>query len=211
MEIQIRWYGPFVFVPQAGFEGKYVFDQRECDFSGIYLWTIEYKDKGGYLVNYAGCNAQNGKLRERMKANRWYSYAGGDGYVTIPSQFRQGLSRENDRVTFTEREFLADYGWLSSMIHTNFVSYRVFVAPAMKADGGDDDNERLVDGLPKYVETGIIRALDSAEKAGTIPKFLANKCRPQLPGYQADRPHSVSLKTPYRFYGLEGLIPLMQP
>ncbi len=43
MEIQIRWDGPFVFVPQVGFEGKYVFDQRQCDFSGIYLWTIEYK------------------------------------------------------------------------------------------------------------------------------------------------------------------------
>ncbi|MGD0518566.1 MAG: hypothetical protein ABSA26_13605 [Thermoguttaceae bacterium] len=201
MEIQIQWFGPFVFVPQPKFDC--VFDQHECDVPGLYLWTI--KPNGGYLVNYVGeggCGKNGDRnLRVRLEENVRHSYAGKDKYVTKPEQFRRGLSGESDRVKFeTIRDFLTGYSTISSMIHENFCSYRVFIAPATKVA----DNSKLADNeVCKYIEKGIIRTLDAAENS--ISKFLANKERYKN-ARRSQTPISVVFKKDLVFHGLEGLI-----
>lgn len=201
MEMQVQWFGPFVLVPQTEFDGKWVFDQPECDAPGLYLWTI--KHEGEYLVNYVG-EAGPGKngdrsLRVRLEENMWHSYMGGDKYVTIPQKFRRGQSGKNDRVKFaTMREFLADYSWLSPMIHENFCSYRVFVAPAIEVA----DNAKLTDGkVRKYIEAGIIRNLKAP--GDSISEFLVNK-KITAP---ASPPLSVEFKMAHILHGLEGYVP----
>lgn len=181
MEVMVSWYGPYVFVPQAGFEC--VFECPETMGPGLYLWTVEHKD--GYLVNYVGETGES--LRKRLAQGVQWSLGGNDGVVSEPAQFRQG--RRFTLAKFSFQEFLADSPRLSAAIYENYRAYRVFVAP-VKVDSK----------VRKYIEAGIIRALRAAD-----PKFADFLCNRHLTG-ASPSPLSVRFATRQPFHGLEALI-----
>lgn len=155
----MEWHGPFVFVPQPGFQC--VFNQELATRPGLYLWTIEYER--GYLINYVG-KAGRGKTKRslavRLKEDVQWAYSGNDGRVCDPALFRLGKIENSFRFSFPD--FLADYQRISTRVHEVYCTYRVFVSPL-----------ELEDRTLELVEAGIIRCLRSS--GGTSSSFLSNK------------------------------------
>jgi hypothetical protein len=58
-EIQLNWVGPFRLCDSSR---NSVFDRKEIEESGIYLFTVAYKDD--YLVDYVGETGQS--FRQRL-------------------------------------------------------------------------------------------------------------------------------------------------
>jgi hypothetical protein len=93
-------------------------------------------------------------------------------------------------------KFLSDYSRLSTMIHENFCSYRVFFAPATK----DASNIKIADeDVLISLEKSIIHTLDVTE--GNISKFLSNKER--YKNYKPSQSLLVRFKSKYKLHGLE--------
>src|SRR5688572_22866992 len=100
MEVPLSWLGPYVFVPQPGFDC--VFDRQETNAQGLYLWTIEHD--GGYLINYVGETGRD--LWTRLVEDVAYSFGGREGIVSDPVKFRQGIA--TPFATWNFAGFLAD-------------------------------------------------------------------------------------------------------
>ncbi len=92
--MELHWHGPFVMVPQPGFES--VFDTHIATGKGIYLWTIELGD--GYLVNYVGETGKGGqsfagRLAEDVRWDLGGQAKGNgraNGIVCDPDLFQEG-------------------------------------------------------------------------------------------------------------------------
>ena len=181
MEVALDWAGPFVFVPQSGFEC--VFDRPGTSGPGLYLWTIEYD--GGYLVNYVGETGRD--LWSRLAEGVAYSFGGREGVISDPEQFRRG--RPVPLATYSFAEFLADYPRLSVAIHGVYRSYRVFIAPV-----------QLAESVRRFAEAGIIRSLRST--GGQVAGFL---CNSRLIG-RSPEPLAVRFRGGHRFHGLGELV-----
>lgn len=181
MEVILNWVGPYVFVPQPGFEC--VFERPETSGPGLYLWAIEYD--GGYLVNYVGETGRD--LWSRLAENVAYSFGGREGVISDPEQFRQG--RPVPLATYSFAEFLADYPRLSAAIYEVYRSYRVFIAPT-----------QLAEAVRRYAEAGIIRSLQAS--SGRVADFL---CNSRLIG-RSQEPLAVRFRGGHKFHGLGELI-----
>jgi hypothetical protein len=181
MEVPLSWAGPFVFVPQPGFEC--VFDRPETSSPGLYLWTVEFEN--GYLVNYVGETGRN--LWDRLVEGLAWSFGGREGSISDPEQFRQG--RAVTLARFSISEFLSDYPRLSAAIHGVYRCYRVFIAPT-----------RLEKSVREYIEAGIIRTLQSS--GGQVAAFL---CNSRIKG-RSPEPLSARFVTGQRFHGIGEVI-----
>lgn len=192
-EMELRWYGPFVLVPQPGFEC--VFDQQIAAGKGIYLWTIQHGD--GYLINYVG-EAGKGKqsLSGRIAENVRWDFGGqakgnmrAKGMICDPERFPRG-ERVPIAEAFTIEDFLADYPRLSSATYRAYCCYRVFLGPTQEVDTA----------TRRYIEAGIIRAIRN--DGGEVATFLSNR-RLIAP---SPEPFRVRMESPVRFHGLDSVI-----
>ena len=191
-EIALRWHGPFVLVPEPGYEC--VFDHQVASSRGIYLWTIQHGD--GYLINYVGETGQGKHTFARRLAEgaRWDFGGKAEGNDTTtemicdPDLFPQG-KRVPIAERFTIKEFLADYPLLSSALYRNYCCCRVFLGPT--------DVDRAT---RKFIEAGIIRTIRAVR--GEADDFLSNR---QLIN-PSPEPFRVRMESPVQFHGLNSVI-----
>jgi len=181
MVVTISWLGPYVLIPQLGFEC--VFDRPEAEDPGVYLWAVEHQ--GGYLINYVGQTRNNLKVRQRDDVV--WGLGGREGKVADPMQFRQG--RLVILHTFTFSQFLADYAQLSAQTYETYQIMRVFIAPIS-----------VDDTIRSQIESGIIRSLKAA--GGSVADFLKNKNTVS----PSPTPLSAQITSGQHFHGLGQVI-----
>jgi hypothetical protein len=79
----LKWHGPFSFNRQANLSS--VFDCDHARSSGIYLWTVPYKD--GFLVYYVGETGATFGVRLKQEYDRFYN---GQEYLVHIPDFKVG-------------------------------------------------------------------------------------------------------------------------
>jgi hypothetical protein len=156
MNDEIRWQGPFSFLPRQ--TAPWAFEQSRTDFPGIYLWTVE--QEGEFLVNYVGITkkAVSWRLQEHVEA-----YLSGQYKVYDPDRFVTGTKQAVYVPTGSVLDFVSRYGELAPQIFALLGAFRVFASPL----------EQNIDWM-RRVETGIILALRGASDV-VVRTFLDNE------------------------------------
>jgi hypothetical protein len=174
--IQLNWVGPY---PLFDSSGKSVFDQKEMEESGIYLFTVAYEN--GYLVDYVGETGQS--FRQRL-TEHVRGYLGGEYRIYEASSYTESdnkliwggtwLRDRRDRMG----EFIARYDELAPRISEYIKLFQIFLCPT-----------KLEHRLRQRVESAV--ALSLYEQPGLIGSFQGPETRIS---YRPKRDDEISIK-----------------
>ncbi len=178
--IQLNWVGPY---PLYDLSGNSVFDRKEIEKSGIYLFTVSYGD--GYLVDYVGETGQS--FRQRLTEHA-RGYLGGEYRIYEASSYTESdnkpiwggtwLRDRRDRMG----EFIARYDELAPRISEYIKLFQIFLCPI-----------KLEHRLRQRVESAV--ALSLYEQPGLIGSFQAPETRKS---YRPKRDDEISVKVKMR-------------
>lgn len=176
MSLDLKWHGPFGFLPDVSIACVFTHDIGK--HPGLYLWTVPIGEE--YLINYVGETERD--FAERLEEEARYMLSGQDSFADS-ELLRQGIRKRISTPTITD--FLGRYDYYSKRLYESLATCRLFLAP-MNADRQ----------LRQRVESALISHLRKTSER--CRQFLANKkcLSPQSP------PLEVNMSAPVALVGL---------